>query len=82
MPQARSRTRIDRLTLSLPFGSAEYARRVATLVAAGLAGADGLPAAGDVPTLCVTIESGPLPSPATLARRIVAATLRDLARTL
>jgi len=51
------------------------------LVAAGLANAGALPQTGDVPTLRVTIAGDGRTDAVTLARRIVAATLRDLART-
>jgi hypothetical protein len=80
MPDNPPQARIDRLVLNLPGGSTEYGRQVAMLVAAGLAAANALPAS-DLPALRVTVPSGPPADPATLARRIVAATLRDLART-
>jgi hypothetical protein len=75
------KARIDRLVLNLPGGSTEYGRQVAMLVAAGLAAANALPASGDLPALRVTLSSSLPADPATLAGRIVAATLRDLART-
>jgi hypothetical protein len=85
MADSPSKTRIDRLVLDLPGGSTEYGRQVAMLVAAGLAAANALPASGDLPALRVTVAQGsqgsPQAEPAALARRIVAATLRDLART-
>ncbi len=71
---------IDRMVLNLPGGSTEYGRQVAVLVAAGLAAANALPASGDLPALRITVPAAPEADPATLARRIVAATLRDLAR--
>ena len=80
MSDAPPRTRIDRMVLNLPGGSTEYGRRVAVLVAAGLAAANAVPAAGDLPALRITVPSGFSGDPAILARRIVAATLRDLAR--
>jgi hypothetical protein len=73
--------RIDRMVLNLPGGSSEYGRQVATLVAAGLAAANALPATGDIPALRLTVTSDFSADPAVLARRIVAATLRDLAHT-
>jgi hypothetical protein len=76
-----AKARIDRLVLNLPGGSTEYGRQVAMLVAAGLGDANALPASGNLPVLRVTICSGLPDDPASLARRIVAATLRDLART-
>jgi hypothetical protein len=81
MAASSTATRIDRLRLDLPGGSAEFGRKVAMLVAAGLANAGALPQTGDVPTLRVTIAGDGRTDAVTLARRIVAATLRDLART-
>jgi len=80
MADASPARRVDRLLLDIPGSSAEHGRKVALLVAAGLANAGALPQAGDLPTLRVTITADPKSDPATLARRIVAATLRDLAR--
>jgi hypothetical protein len=51
------------------------------LVATELADVGALPQAGDLPTLRVTVTGDPRIDPVTLARRIVAATLRDFART-
>jgi hypothetical protein len=72
--------RIDRLRLAIPGSSAGHGRKVAELVAAGLANAGALPQAGDLPTLRVTVTADRHCDPATLARHIVAATLRELAR--
>jgi hypothetical protein len=80
MPNNSPAKRVDRLLLQIPGGSAEHGRQVALLVAAGLAAAAALPQAGDLPTLRVTVAADPGSDPATLASRIVAATLRDLAR--
>jgi len=80
MPDAPAVKRIDRLLLDIPGSTADYGRQVALLVAAGLANAGAVPQAGDLPTLRVTITADHRSDPATLARRIVAATLRDLAR--
>jgi len=80
MADASPVRRIDRLLLDIPGSSAEHGRKVALLVAAGLANAGTLPQAGDLPTLRVTIAADQSNDPATLARRIVAATLRELAR--
>lgn len=80
MLPAPPRLHIDRMVLNLPGGSTEYGRRVAALVAAGLAAANALPASGDMPSLRVTLPPGLPADPAVLARRIVTATLRDLAR--
>jgi len=71
---------VDRLLLEIPGGSADRGRKVAELVAAGLAAAGALPSAGDLPTLRVAIRALPQEDAESLARRIVAATLRDLAR--
>jgi hypothetical protein len=81
MPDAASRTQIDRLRIVLPGGDVDRGRKVARLVAAGLANAGALPQSGDIPTLRVTIDADHRADPETLARLIVAATLRDLART-
>lgn len=80
MADASAAPRIDRLLVDIPGSSAEHGRKVALLVAAELANAGGLPQAGNVPTLHVTIAADHRGDPATLARRIVAATLRELAR--
>jgi hypothetical protein len=82
MPDAPTpMTRIDRLRIVLPGGDVDHSRKVAKLVAAGLANAGALPQAGDIPTLRVTLTADHRADPETLARLIVAATLRDLART-
>jgi hypothetical protein len=81
MAESSTTARIDRLLLDIPGSSAEHGRKVAMLVAAGLANAGALPQGGDLPTLRVTITADHRTDPATLARRIVDATLRDLART-
>jgi hypothetical protein len=74
-------THIDRLRIVLPDGDVDRGRKVAKLVAAGLANAGALPQSGDIPTLRVSIDADHRAEPETLARLIVAATLRDLART-
>ncbi len=73
--------RIDRLVLDLPAGSADQGRQVALLVAEGLAASGMLPRAGAMPKLNVAVTADARTEPAALARRIVAATLRELART-
>jgi hypothetical protein len=80
MPDTPAVKRIDRLLLDIPGSTADYGRQVALLVAAGLANAGAVPQAGDLPTLRVTITGDHRSDAATLARRIVEATLRDLAR--
>jgi hypothetical protein len=72
--------RIDRLRIDVPGGSPGQARELARLVAAGLAQAGALPQAGDLPSLHVTLTAETHADPAALARRIVAAALRALAR--
>ena len=81
MPDAPPKTTIDRLRIILPGGDVDRGRKVAKLVAAGLANAGALPQSGDIPTLRVTIDADHRADPESLARLIVAATLRDLART-
>jgi hypothetical protein len=80
MADARPGLRIDRLVLDMPGGTAASAERVASLVTAALASAEGLPQAGDLPTLRISVSGGRDTDPSVLARRIVAALLRDLAR--
>ena len=80
MADAPPKARIDRLRLDIPGSTADHGRKVAMLVAAGLANAGALPQAGDLPTLRVTITDDQRADAATLARHIVAATLRALAR--
>ena len=79
MPDTHAASRIDRLLLDIPGSSAETGRRVADLVAAELANVGALPQVGDVPTLRVTITADRRSDPATLARQIVTAILRELA---
>jgi hypothetical protein len=69
------------MVLNMPGGSASDGQKVALLVADGLAAAGALPQAGDLPHLRVTISGDHRADPDTLARRIVEATLRELART-
>jgi hypothetical protein len=78
MPQSSS-VKIDRFLLKMPGGSAAQGRKVAELVAAGLAAAGGLPQAGDLPNLRVAIRESAGGDPEVLARHIVAETLRALA---
>jgi hypothetical protein len=82
MPDASPpKARIDRLRLVIPGHDADHGRKVANLVVAGLANAGALPQSGDIPTLRVTISADHRADPESLAKLIVAATLRDLART-
>ena len=73
--------KIERLALDLPGFSEAAARRVAQLVAEGLGAANGLPEIIHVPRLNVSIAASPGTDEAALARLILAATMRDLART-
>ena len=50
------------------------------MVATGLARAGALPESGDLPTLRIAVQADPLEPLTRLARRIVAATLRELDR--
>jgi hypothetical protein len=79
---AKPALRIDRMVLDLPGGSAADGRRVGELVAAGLAAAGALPEAGDLPRVRVVLREPADRDPEALARRIVDATLRALARTV
>jgi hypothetical protein len=79
-PETAPTARVDRMVLTIPGGSAADGRRVALLVAASLAETGALPQAGDLPRLRVSISGDDNTDPATLARRIVQATLRELAR--
>ena len=72
--------KIDRMVLRIPGTSADQGREVARLVAAALANAGALPQFGELPSLRVTLGVAPGADPTALARRIVEATLRDLAR--
>jgi len=82
MPDGPATARIDRLVLEIPGSTADQGREVARLVVAGLANAGELPQAGDLPTLRVTVSADDRGETATLARRILAATLRELSRSL
>jgi hypothetical protein len=77
----RRDVKIERLALDLPGFSEAGARRVAQLVAEGLGAAGGLPETVHVPRLKVSIAASPGADEAALARLIIAATMRDLART-
>jgi hypothetical protein len=80
MASSPQTARVDRLLLEIPGGSAALGREVGQLVAAGLAAAGALPQSGDLPTLRVVVSAEARDDAASLARRIVEATLRDLAR--
>jgi hypothetical protein len=73
--------RIDHMALDLPGVSAAGMRRIAMMVAEGLSAAGGLPQSVEAPRLSVTIDPGAVRDEAAWARLIIAATLRDLART-
>jgi hypothetical protein len=80
MPDAKPAMKIDHLLLNIPGGSAAQGQQVAALVAAGLAASGALPQSGDIPSLHVTIRANERNDPDSLARLIVAETLRALAR--
>jgi hypothetical protein len=80
MAQATQGAKIDRLLIDVPGGSPGQGRELAQLVAAGLAQAGALPQGGDMPRLSVTLTTNQHEDVGGLARRIVAATLRALAR--
>ena len=77
-----SDVQIDRFVFDAPGVSAEGARRIAVMVAEGLASADGLPQAFAAPRLKIVVSAPPNADEASLARLIVAGALRDLARTM
>jgi hypothetical protein len=72
---------IDRFVLDAPGVSAEGAKRIAALVAEGLAASDGLPQAFAAPRLSLAVAAPRGADERTLARLIVAAALRDFRRT-
>ena len=72
---------IDRLVLNLPPMSPSDARRVALLVAAGLAQAAGVAGAGEVPAMSVDIPAAAPGDLTTLSERIIAGALRQIRRT-
>jgi hypothetical protein len=71
---------IDRLALELPGATAEEGRRMAVDIVAALAAAGGLPAAGDYPTIRVTVPAAAHERAADLTARIVASAIRELRR--
>jgi hypothetical protein len=77
----RSAIHIDRMEMEIPGVSSEEGQRLALLVAAGLAVAGAMPAAGDIPVLQIDLVVGNNFSESELAQRIIAATLNHLQRT-
>ena len=73
--------KIDRMMLDIPGVSEAGARRIAVMVAEALGAAGGLPQAVAAPRLVITIAPDAPRDERSLAHLIVAATLRDLART-
>jgi hypothetical protein len=73
--------KIDRVVLDIQGVSEAGARRIALMVAEGLGASGGLPQAVAAPKLSVAIPWDAARDEGSLARLIVAATLRDLART-
>lgn len=76
----RGAIQIDRMTMEIGAASSAEGRRVALLVAAGLAEAGALPAVGDIPAVRIELAADPGADALELAQRIVAATLRQLRR--
>lgn len=72
--------RIDRMKMEIPGGSAAAGQRIALSVAAGLAEAGVLPAAGDIPVVQIELTAATDADESELAQRIIAATLRHLRR--
>ena len=72
---------IDRFIFDAPGVSVEGARRIALMVAEGLGVAGGLPQAFAAPRLNIAVSAPDSADERTLARLIVAAALRDFART-
>jgi hypothetical protein len=72
---------IDRLTLDVPAMSTSDARRLALLVAAGLARASGFGSNADIPSMRVAVEASATGGLSILADRIVADALRQIRRT-
>jgi hypothetical protein len=80
MPTKPGAAQLDRMILEIPGGGTDRGREIASLVAAGLASAGALPAAGDLPVMRVAIRAAHQESAQSLARRIVARLARDLAQ--
>jgi hypothetical protein len=76
-----SGSQIERLTLDVPAMSPADARRLALLVAIGLAHADGLAGAADIPSMRVIVQAAGSHDLDGLAERIVAGALRQIRRT-
>jgi|HubBroStandDraft_6_1064221.scaffolds.fasta_scaffold04201_6 hypothetical protein len=72
---------IDRLTLDVPAMSTPDARRLALLVAAGLAQASGFGGGSNIPSMQVAVEASLTGGLGILADRIVADALRQIQRT-
>ena len=71
---------IDRMRLVMPGLSEDDGRRLALRLAALLANAGGLPAAGDIPTLRLDVTGDPREGVPHLAGRIIGELLRQLQR--
>jgi hypothetical protein len=76
----REAIQIDRMKIEIPGSSAAEGRRIALLVAAGLADAGALPAAGDIPTVQIELVADTDANHSELARRIITEALRYLRR--
>jgi hypothetical protein len=76
----RNAIQIDRIKIEIPGGSVAGGQRIALLVAAGLAEAGALPAAGDIPAVQIELTADANANESELAQGIVAAMLRQLQR--
>jgi hypothetical protein len=71
---------IDRLAIQIPGLSNEEGRQLGLRMAAALAAAGGIPAAGDIPALHLDVEADMSAGLPRLADRIVIELLRQLRR--
>jgi hypothetical protein len=78
----RAAMQIDRMKIEIPRSSAEEGRRIALMVAYGLAEAGAMPAAGDIPAVLIELMADTNASGSELAQRIITEALRHLRRSL
>jgi hypothetical protein len=76
-----SGTHIERLILDVPAMSPANAKRLALLVANGLARSSGLTGTAEIPSMRVVVEGSQNGDLTMLADRIVAGALRQIRRT-
>jgi hypothetical protein len=74
-------TQIERLILEVPSMSPANAKRLALLVATGLAQSHGMVGATDIPSMRVLVEQGATGGLSMLADKIVADASRQIRRT-